>query len=170
MLQLSLAPEYTDAGAAPYVVQGDPAAALVAQVNRFAGKSVSLGCKARPYVPRAVPAAVLTDDAMFSAALIVNDFYNCACTAMGASCPDFGQQKARWANNGFTNYQTFVPANLNEITLALAQIADSKGYAPAAVGITAVDPKLKPTSKAPWYVAGGLAIAALGVVFTRRMK
>ncbi len=157
MIQLGIVSP-ASAGLAPYQVQGDPVVALIAQVNRFAGRSLKIGtCGSRAYVPRAFPLnGGLTDAVTTAAALIIHDRY--ACVAVQIVNP----QKLQWAIQGISDSIAFVSQNLDEITLTLAQVGDSLGLSPANVGITTVDPKLKPKSKLPYIVFGGsLLVAAI---------
>ena len=153
------------AGAAPYSVQGDPTVALMAQLNRFAGKSVSAGdrCGRRVFVKRELPLIdSLTDEAATAAVLLIHERYNCVPLGL------YSAQKVQWAISGLNNSVVFVAQNLNEITLTIAQLGDSLGLPAAKAGITQVDPKLKPKSKAPYYIAGGVLVALLGVVAYQR--
>ena len=152
-----------DMGLNPYNITGNPVMALIAQLNRFAGKSITLkgeGCNAtRKYLPGgALPlATTLSDKAAATATLIVYDAATCL--------SDVRFIDKRWTQNFLarTDDIGYVMANLNDITVRIAQFADSKGLNPAAVGITTVDPKLTP--KMSPLVIASLGIVGVGLIF-----
>lgn len=171
MIQLGVVPNFEDTGLAPYRIQGDPVVALIAQLNRFAGSSykVGTGCSARRYVSRVLPLMpTLTDEAATAANILLYDRYNCV------SLDTWGKQKAKWALDGMNDSIPFVLANLEEITLTIAQVGDALDLAPASVGITNVDPRLKPKVNVGAYVGGAAAVILVGLLgyqaYTRRAR
>jgi hypothetical protein len=155
-----------DAGASPYQIKGDPITALVAQLNRFAGKSVSPGsCGAARLVSAPFPVAPVMDErAVTAAALIVWRRYSCVPVDV------WSKAKEKWAADGMFggNTRAFVMANLAEITTTIAQLGDSLGLEAATVGITARDPKMTP--KFPTMTVVGLGVLAIGAVLVSRRK
>lgn len=158
-----------DIGLAPYQVQGDPVKALIAQLNRFAGKTISPGgkCGTRNYLPHgALPVvSVLDEKAATTANLIVYDSLNCI---SDERLLDFKAMKT--VNDALTNPIPWAMANLANITVRIAQFADSKGLAPASVGITTVDPNVTPkTSPTTIIFLAGVALAG-AFYFMRRKR
>lgn len=147
-------------------VSGDPVIALVAQLNRFAGKTVAPGggCSERRYLTAALPlASSLDDKAATTALVILYDRYYCVDSGL------FSKAKAMWASNGLQNPVPFVRANLAEIVPTLAQFADSLGYPPAAVGITKRAPGFAPAFPYGTVAVVG-ALAVLAIVVSRRKR
>jgi hypothetical protein len=156
-----------DTGASPYQIKGDPVTALVAQLNRFAGKSVAPGsCGAARLVadPPFPVAPVLDDRAVSSAALIVWRRYSCV------SIDVWSKTKEKWAADALfgSNTRGWVMSNLAEITTTIAQFGDSLGLGPASVGITTLDPKMTP--KFPTMTVVALGLLAVGAVVVSRRK
>lgn len=147
-------------GENPYKITGDPVIALIAQLNRFAGKTISPGgkCNSRDYLPAgALPlATTLNDRAATIANVIVYDSLDCI---DDERLKDFrAMAKVR---EGLMSSVPWAMTNLSDITVRIAQFADSKGLSPADVGITEVDKKIAP--KFPTMtvaLVGGLAVAA----------
>jgi hypothetical protein len=155
-----------DIGLTPYQVSGNPVMALIAQLNRFAGKTVDPGakCGKRNYLPYGALPLVTTLDskAATTANLIVYDRLNCI---SDVSLLDFKAMEK--VNNALTNPIPWAMANLGDITIQIAQFADSLDLPPASVGITTRDPKMTP--KFPTVTVlllGALAVAA--VLVSRR--
>lgn len=146
-------------------IQGDPTIALLAQLNRFAGKEIAPapGAAARHYVsaPFALDPTALNNRATTAAASILIDRYQYA--------PINGYDKgsASWAINGSEDPDKFVPANLETITAVIALYGDKLGLAPAVTGITTRDPRFVPTI--PWVKIGLVAIG-IAVVLKLRKK
>lgn len=142
-------------------VQGDPVVALLAQLNRFAGKELLVGGSKAPrvYVRAAFPLATgnLTDAQATAAVMILIDRYQ------SAPLGTYSGSKASWAINGLANAIPFVTANLEEITTTIAEFGDSLGLSPAPVGITTKAEKFKP--KFPYgtvaIVGGFFAVVAI---------
>ena len=152
-------------GTSPYQIKGDPTVALIAQLNRFAKRTVSPGggYGNRNYLPAGeLPlASSLDDKAATTAVLIVNDRYGCVAVDV------FSKQKAAWALSGLANAVPFVTANLAELTTTIAQFGDSLGLSPATVGITNRDPKFTPKFPVTTVaIVGALALAA--IIVSRR--
>lgn len=145
-------------------VTGDPVLALIAQLNRFAGKTLTPpGCGARKFVSAAFPMVpgAISDAAATSAVLILESRYSCAGVDM------FDPQKAAWARNGLVDPISFVSSNLSEITTTIAQFGDSLGLEPASYGITTKNPLFKKKLKTEHVIMlGGVALAA--IVLLRR--
>lgn len=154
-------------GASPYQVKGDPVTALIAQLNRFAGRTVNPGakCGSRNYLPQgALPLATVLDDRAATAAnLIMYDRLNCISDERLID-----QNKLAKVRNGLANSISWAMANLADVTVQIAQLGDSLGLAPASVGITTVDPKLKP--KFPMTTVVILGVLALGAVIVARSR
>jgi hypothetical protein len=166
-LQVSLlgaTPAIDTTGLAPYTVQGDPVQALIAQLNRFAGKTLAVGsCRAARYVSRTIPlSSGLTYEAALLAANLMYSRYDCVPISL------WGDDRVRWIAKGRDgDVVGFVAQNLAEFTVTIAQLGDQLGLDPASVGITTVDPKLARRKMWPFYVGG--AIALLGAfAFARR--
>lgn len=146
-------------------VTGDPVLALIAQLNRFAGKTFTLGggCGSRRLVSAAFPMVPgsLSDAAATAAVLILESRYSCVGLDL------FDGQKAKWARDGLIEPISFVTGNLPEITTTIAQFGDSLGLAPAAYGITTKSPLFQKKLKTEHIVMlGGVALAA--IVLLRR--
>jgi hypothetical protein len=155
----------TDIGASPYKISGDPVTALVAQLNRFVGKTVDAGCGGITPVPSAFPLVpAISNSAAQAAALILWQRYRCAPSDV------WSKTKDDWASSALFSggdpvppavTWSFVMNNLTEVTTTIAQFADTQGLAPADVGITQVDPKLTPKFPVGTAViVGALAIGA----------
>lgn len=160
--------DIADVGVTPYSIQGNPVMALIAQLNRFAKKTVNPGgkCGSRNYLPQgALPLVTTLDEkAATTANLIMYDRLNCI---SDVTLLDFRKMKV--VNDALTNPIPWAMANLNDITTQIAQFADSLDLAPAAVGITTRDPKMTPSFPTKTVLLlGGLALAAFFI--TRRMK
>ncbi len=169
MTYLSAFGDLTDVGISPYKISGDPVTALVAQVNRFAGKTVRAGgtCGARTLVPKAFPLGpVITEASATAAALIVWTRYTCVPVELRSPT------KEKWISDGLFNPKpstwSFAMNNLHELTITIAQFGDSLGFAPATVGITQVDPKMAP--KFPIRTVALLGVLALGAFMVSRRK
>lgn len=167
MLQLAAAGDIEDFGVSPYKIDGDPVTALIAQINRFAGKSVSLGsaCATGSKVLLQAPfrlEPVLVPKAADTAWLIASMRYSCS--------PLQSTDRLRWTDQGATNTWTWALNNLTELTTVIAAYGDSLGLPAASVGITTRDPKLVP--KFPYGTAAliaGLALGA-GALYLRRAR
>jgi hypothetical protein len=158
-----------EAGASPYKISGDPVTALIAQLNRFAGRTVSPPggvCGATKYVVASFPLGpIATPQAADAAALLVWRRYSCAPRDTRSA------SKEKWAADGLFGGNTwaFVMNNLVEITTTIAQFGDSIGLDPATVGITERDPKMTP--KFPVMTVALLgALAAAAFVVSRRKR
>jgi hypothetical protein len=168
-----------DTGLSPYDISGNPVTALVAQVNRFAGKTVKtaqsgniealkqgttrIGCGDRVFLSSPLPLIPSIDPRGANiATLIVWTRYACSPLLMASA------SKEAWALNGTASPWTFVMNNLKELTVTIAQYADSLGLEPAKVGITKVDPKMTP--KFPTMTVVILGALALAAVFVSRRR
>lgn len=158
-----------DVGLSPYQIAGHPVTALIAQLNRFAGRTVKPGgsCGSRNYLPHgALPLATTLDDkAATTANLIMYDRLNCI---SDVSLLDFKAMKKVNEALG-PGVIPWAMSNLNNITIQIAQFADSLDLPAASVGITTRDPKMTP--KFPFVTVallGALAVAA--VVVSRRKR
>jgi len=156
-----------DTGASPYQIKGDPVVALLAQLNRFAGKTVKPGgtCGERRLVgaPFSLQPPIIDDRAATSAVLIVWQRYSCVPLDVWSS------RKEKWiAAHLGGDARDFVRSNLNELTVTIAQFGDSLGLDAAKVGITELDPKMKP--KFPVMTVVLLGALAIGAVVVTRMK
>lgn len=158
-----------DLGLGPQV-NGDPILALIAQLNRFAGKTVAPGfrCKPTVYLHGALPMAPeLSDKAASTAWLLMGQRYSCV--------PDdqFSQSKNAWVNSfnagSIADTKAWVQSNLNEITITIAQFGDKLGLAPAAYGITERDTKFTP-SLTPTTAIFAVGAVGLGLVLALRRK
>jgi hypothetical protein len=154
MLQLT---PIEETGLTPYQVQGDPTVALLAQLNRFAGESVAIGtCGEARFVgqPFALKPGAFDERAAFAAATILIQRYACSSdTKVGA--------EYRWALSSADNEVAFVKNNIDRVTLIIAQVGDAAGLDAAVVGITEVDPKLKPMPT--WVKVVGVGVGLLGI-------
>lgn len=158
-----------DIGANPYQIAGDPVMALIAQLNRFAGKTVKPGgkCGDRNYLPQGpLPlATTLTDKAAVTANLIMYDLLSCLSDER--LIDNRALQKVM---EGLNYTVTWAMSDLSNITTRIAQFGDMLGLSPAAVGITTVDPKVAPQFPTMTVlILGGLAVAAF-MVSTRRKR
>lgn len=158
-----------DIGVSPYQIAGDPVMALIAQLNRFAGRTIKLpdapGCRnsSRNYLPSGpLPLSTsLNDKSAVTANLIMYD--RLQCVAIGL----VDMRKLQKVIDATENPMPHVQANLNDYTTNIAQFADSLGLPAAKVGITTVDPKVAPKFPVTTVLLlGGLALAA--VFFVRR--
>ena len=151
-----------DIGAAPYKIEGNPVIALVAQLNRFAGRTVNVGPRCtRRYVTEAFPLVpVISEQAAFIANQIMFDHYTCVDPSM---VPTAKVNQIMAARGG---YWSWVMNNLNEITTTIAQVADGAGIQPAKVGITVVDPKMTPKLPVGMLLISAAAVGAI-YFFTR---
>lgn len=152
-----------DIGKNPYTITGDPVMALIAQLNRFAGKTVNPGakCGSRNYLPQgALPLSTMLDDKSATTAnLMMYDAINCVADER---LLDFNQLSK--VNAGLNAPIPWAMANLADVTTRIAQFGDSLGLSPAAVGITQVDPKVAPKFPVMTVaIIGGLAVAAFMV-------
>ena len=160
--------DIADVGVSPYQVVGDPVIALIAQLNRFAGRTVNPGgkCGARNYLPGgALPLVSAINDKVASTAnLMMYDRLNCI---SDSSLLDFRKMKA--VNDALTNPVPWLTANLADVTTQIAQYADSLGLPTASVGITTRDPKMSPSFPTKTVMLiGALALAAF--VVSRRKR
>jgi hypothetical protein len=139
-------------------ISGDPVIALVAQVNRFAGKSLKLGAATQMPVKTTYPlASVLTDAVATAAVMLVYDRYQYA------PLDFYSAAKAKWANSGLSDSIGFVSQNLRELVVTLAEYGDSLNLPPASVGVTK---RVLPQGKLDFRllaVAGGLMALAFVV-------
>jgi hypothetical protein len=117
-----------DTGLSPYKVEGNPVIALIAQINRFVGKTVKgPGCPsgARPTYPYDAPLGTkdskpfmlqpaLTEDAASAALQIATARYACAPFTLQSTG---AMDKRKWLVDG-SRYNTwsFVMANIAEFT------------------------------------------------------
>lgn len=145
----------TNAGAGP-VIQGDPVVALLAQLNRFAGKTLSPpgGAAPRKYVSAefTLGATAFDTRAASSAVAILIDRYQYA------PLTGYDKSKVIWATSGLDDPKTFVLANLDIIVPQIALYGDSLNLPAAPVGITTRDPKFTPSVTPAQVVIGALAI------------
>jgi len=137
-------------------IEGDPVVALIAQLNRFAGKSFTPG--GTPVRSGGFPLNAGLSDAVTTAATILvynryeyvpHEFYTVS--------------KAAWANAGLSDTIKFVSENLREIVVTIAEYGDKVGLPPAKVGITK---RVLPSAKLDFRllaVAGGLMALAFVV-------
>lgn len=145
-------------------VSGDPILALIAQVNRFAGKTIDpgFGCKVRKYLSSPLAMVPMIDDKTATTALmILYDRYNCVPVELVGP-------KAKWVTDGLGNAIPFVQSNLNEITTTLAQFGDKNGLPVAAYGITTKAPMFTPSLSIPLVVGGGVLLLAVLVASRRK--
>lgn len=150
----------TGSGAA---IDGDPTIALVAQLNRFAGKDLKAASYAAPrvYVRTAFPLVpILSDQVATAAALILVDRY--AYAPIGT----YSATKHKWAMDGFAGDSIgFVSKHLAEITRTIAEFGDRLDLPVASVGITGRADKFSPASilsnLGPVAVAGGLFLVVI---------
>ena len=158
-----------DTGLSPYRVAGNPVIALIAQLNRFAGRTVNPGggCTSRDYLPRGpLPLVTALDDkAATTANLIMYDRLNCLADV---SLIDHRRLKA--VREALVNAVPWAMANLATITTQIAQFADSLGLSPAAVGITKVDPKMTPKMSTTAMLLLGVAGVAAVFMIARRKR
>lgn len=152
-----------DIGLSPFKVEGNPVIALLAQLNRFAGKTVKPGNRCtgdRRYVKEPYPLVpVLNEQAAVIANMIVFDRHTCVPGVVS-------DIEVRWAQKATTiGYWVWAMNDLDKITKTIAQFADSLGLEPATVGITKVDERVRPKAKIPpiVFIAGGLILAAVFV-------
>lgn len=154
-------------GLSPYQVSGHPVMALIAQLNRFAGRTITLPlkCGTRRYLPYgALPITTELDDRGASTANIIM-YDRLQCVTIGLGDP----RKLNQVIEATTNPKPHVMANLSDYTTQIAQFADGLGLPAATVGITTRDPKM--ATKFPTMTVlllGGLAVAA--VVVSRRKR
>lgn len=165
----------SDIGLSPYKIYGDEFIALVAQVNRFAGKTVSLGPGCENYgskrfldEPLPLLPGLITTKAADLAWLIASMRWDCAPSDLQPVGILKVADKRKWMATGATNTWAFVTTNRKELTITLAQYGDSLGLKPAVAGITEVDPKMKPKFPTTVAVIGALAVGAYLV--SRRAK
>lgn len=144
-------------------INGDPVMALIAQLNRFAGKTLSPpGCKPRRYVNAAYAMTpTLTDAQATAAAIIVHDRYACVPVEHTSS-------KIKWASDGISgDSRAWALRNIHELVVTIAQFGDALGLPPAAYGITEVDKRFgKKLDLTQVLLLGGVAVA--GLVLLRR--
>lgn len=155
-----------DIGASPYQVKGDPVTALIAQLNRFAGRTLSPGgkCGSRKYLSSAIPLSTVLDDRAATAAnILMFDRLSCVSDERLIDQTQLAKVMA-----GTANPIPWAMANLSNITVQIAQLGDSLGLDPASVGITAVDPKLKP--KFPMTTVIVVGVLALGALVVARSR
>lgn len=158
-----------DTGASPYKITGDPVVALIAQLNRFAGKSIQLkgeNCKAtRRYLGAKLPlVAVLNDKAAITANVIMYDIVSCVFDVRMID-----PKLQRRVMDGLANAIPWAISNLADITVRIAQFGDAEGLDPAVVGITKRDdrvtPKFDPTTA---VLVVAVALGALYVLKVRK--
>jgi len=146
------------------MVQGDPVVALIAQLNRFAGKQVTLSSgKKATYVkaPFALATGKITDAIATSAAMILVDRFQ------DAPLETYDQTSVDWAIAGLAgDTVAFVTGNLATITVAISQFGDKLGLEPAKVGITKRDPRFQPNT--PWGIIALLGALTIGAVVVAR--
>lgn len=157
-----------DAGLGPSI-KGDPTIALLAQLNRFAGKLLTPGdgCTrelnflSKPTYP--LVASALDLRAATAAVVILYHRYYCSPTGF------FDKGKALWANSGLLDPIRFVNANMSTIVPTIAQFGDKLGLEPAVVGITERDPRFTPSFPIKTAaLLGVFAVAAIVVTQRRR--
>lgn len=160
---------FATAGMAPYSVQGDPIVALIAQVNRFAGKTIDTG-RCTGSAARTMPGnklllvPAMTLEVAIRAAQLVQARYSCV-----ATFDMFSASKEDWVLNAIQgDTVTWANANLHEITMTIAQFGDSLGLSPAAVGITTRDEKLVPKPKLATLASIGFVSLVLGAAIAAR--
>jgi hypothetical protein len=169
----------TRAGAVPYLVEGNPVVALLAQLNRFVGKTVKgPGCPAgqQPTYPYDRPIGssssrsfqllpALSEDAATAAVQTAYARYACAPTELQQGAASVTQNKIKWLIDamGSQSQWSFVMNNLDELTTTIAQFGDRLGYPAASVGITKVDPLVAP--KANPFIAVAVIGLAIGAFF-----
>lgn len=135
-------------------VQGDPVVALIAQVNRFVGKSRGVGS-----VP--FPLASSLDDSFIGTKLATSAIIIALQRIDAAPLMLQDHKHKRQLSDALTNPVPYVRAHLNQLTTTIAQFGDSKGLAPAAVGITKADPRFTPKFPIKTVaLLGGLAVVA----------
>jgi len=157
-----------DTGASPYQITGDPVVALIAQLNRFAGKSIQLKgetCKqTRRYLSAKLPlVAALDDKAATTANLIMHDIVSCV---FDVRMIDKKLQKR--VSDGLVNSIPWAMSNLAEITVRIAQFGDAEGLDSATVGITKRDERVTP--KFPTTAAVLVVAVALGALYVLKVR
>ena len=155
-------------GASPYKITGDPVIALIAQLNRFAGKSIQLqseNCNTtRRYLDATLPLVTkLNDKAATTANLIVYDIVSCV--------PDvrmIDKKLQKQVSDGLINSIAWAMSNLANITVRIAQFGDAMDLDSATVGITKRDERVTP--KFPTTTAVLLAAVALGAILMLKAR
>jgi hypothetical protein len=161
----------SDAGASPYQTTGNPVIALIAQLNRFVGKTVPMppnsSCGARNYLPNGpLPLTpVLDNHAATVAWAIIDDRLHCIADV---SLIDNKSGAAQRQAAGLMDPIPWAMGDLNSITVQIAQFADSLGLDPATVGITKTDPKMAAPFPMTLVLLGVGALAALYFVTRRK--
>lgn len=171
LAHLGALPDVSSVGLSPYTIAGNPNNALVAQVNRFAGRRVKpVGCSERQYVKEAFPlAAVVPQWAAHAANQIFIDSHTC----LGDQrlVDKYKVQAALTAQQNDSQW-LWATSNLTDVTTRIAQFADSLGLDPAPVGITQRDPNIPlPPKKFPVVTTVLLTALAIGAfVLTRSAR
>lgn len=156
-------------GSSIYQIAGNPIVALLAQLNRFAGKKIKIGtesgdaCKARIFVARPyrlVP--TLTDEQ----ATIANIMMHAILTCVGTNVRDFKQAKK--VSDGVLNAVGWATQNAEYLTIQFAQLGDLLGLDAATVGITRRDPRVTPKFPTTAVLVVGLALGAMFVLKRRQ--
>lgn len=150
-------------GVTKYDIQGDPVIALLAQLNRFAGRSVKLPrCESKVLVPRAFP---LVRSLTFPAA---NQAHNIVYLMSWCVEPGTGDSKRTERLASVSDVVGWVTENIREVTVTLAQLGDSFGYAPATVGIVERDERLAPRFPTTALLLVGVAVGAAFILKRRK--
>jgi hypothetical protein len=165
-------PDIATYGLNPYdPITGDKVVALIAQINRFAGKKVDasvldVGCPARTYLPAPLPVTNALDP--WAASMAGNILRSSMVCTGNAQLTDYGAVKR--LDDGMYSPVKWVMADLESIIVRIATFGDTLGLEPASVGITKRNPNIKPPPAFPTgMVLFGLLIISAAVV-TWRMR
>jgi len=169
LIGLAVASDVMNVGVSPYTVEGDPVVALIAQLNRFAGKSVRLPspCTSwtnpfarRKYLNAPIPLnAGYSHQMVITASMIIYDRLYCS-DWVGGKKPVL--MTSLLIARSMNQEENWLKINLADVTVQIAQFADSLGLDPASTGITERDLRLVP-SKFPTgmlLLVGALAVGA----------
>lgn len=155
--------------AATQKIQGDPKIALLAQLNRFAGKEVKISaCPPRKYVGAKFDVnGALDHRAVTAAWLIYEARWSCAPQSLDVA---LGTQQRDLLKHDYS-YQLMIKvvANIEAVARTIAAVGDLAGLAPAEVGIVDIDPNLRPKGL-PTSVIVSLGVAAIGALILLRSK
>lgn len=155
--------------AATQKIQGDPLIALLAQLNRFAGKEVKIStCPARKYVGAKFDLKSRLDHRAATAADMIYDA-RWSCAPQSLDVPLSTQQRDLLKHDYAYQLLLKVSANLETVARTIAQVGDLAGLPPAEVGITDVDPSLAPRGL-PTSVIVSLGVAAIAALILLRSK
>ena len=157
-------------GLNPYgKVDGNPVVALIAQLNRFAGKAFDEpGCSPpSTFLKTPLPLVAVLDRQTASVAnVIVTHSVSCVSDATLVDFKEVRLLKEAWLRDPIG----WVTSDLTGITVRIAQYADSLGLALATAGITKRDPNIKPPPAFPVGLVFLGLIAIGGAVFAWRTR